>query len=623
LDEDALELCIQREIQEEVGVDLDLDAIKFVGFSNDPRLDGDVNKHFVTMLFKAIIPDNAVIQNLEPHKCEGWEWTTYEQLIEYESEGRLFVPMMHILEKNVVDKTFWRSEVQWHASPVRKACKWAQEVLYTPFFVTAVLCLLEALLCAVIINKVPYTEIDWVAYMQEVQGYLSGERNYALLKGDTGPLVYPAGFLYIFSVLHWVTGKGVDVRLGQWIFAGLYMANLGVVLAIYTRLTTAAASWAKVTPAWKQMSANTLTSVPLWAWGLLVLSKRVHSLFVLRMFNDCVATFFGYVALFLFMRQSFRAGSFIYSVGVSVKMNMLLWAPGVLLVLLLGTGVRETVVCLSVCAAVQIALGFPFLTTYVLCYTIVLPSFLVCDVYVSLYRSITACLHSLTPHDTSLTIISPINHQSTQYSHCLLQYRYPVEYVTKAFELSRVFKYEWTVNFRFLAEEVFVAKPLSVALLGATVVVIALFAHKWMVAQSRNSNKKNTGGALIGWDRPSAASTAAPVSLQPHFVAVTILVANFIGVAFARTLHYQFYSWYFHSLPLLLWHTRLPAVACLALWVGIEVAFNVFPSTAWSSLLLQACHAALLLGLYLAPAPLAYAPANEEEEEEEEEKKEK
>ena len=39
-----------------------------------------------------------------------------------------------------------------------------------------------------------------------------------------------------------------------------------------------------------------------------------------------------------------------------------------------------------------------------------------------------ACLYSLTPHGTSLTIIPPpppsINHQSTQYSHLLLQYRY-------------------------------------------------------------------------------------------------------------------------------------------------------------------------------------------------------
>jgi hypothetical protein len=42
----------------------------------------------------------------------------------------------------------------------------------------------------------------------------------------------------------------------------------------------------------------------------------------------------------------------------------------------------------------------------------------------SLSRSITACLHSSTPHNTSLTVIPlSINHQSAQYSHYLLQYR--------------------------------------------------------------------------------------------------------------------------------------------------------------------------------------------------------
>lgn len=33
------------------------------------------------------------------------------------------------------------------------------------------------------------TEIDWVAYMQEVKGFLDGERDYMQLRGDTGPLV--------------------------------------------------------------------------------------------------------------------------------------------------------------------------------------------------------------------------------------------------------------------------------------------------------------------------------------------------------------------------------------------------------------------------------------------------
>lgn len=33
------------------------------------------------------------------------------------------------------------------------------------------------------------TEIDWKAYMQEVEGVLNGTYDYAKLKGDTGPLV--------------------------------------------------------------------------------------------------------------------------------------------------------------------------------------------------------------------------------------------------------------------------------------------------------------------------------------------------------------------------------------------------------------------------------------------------
>jgi alpha-1,3-mannosyltransferase len=90
-------------------------------------------------------------------------------------------------------------------------------------------------------------------------------------------------------------------------------------------------------------------------------------------------------------------------------MNMLLYAPGILWILLLGTGLHETVVCLSICAVVQLALGLPFLLTF------------------------------------------------------------PKEYLIRSFDLGRVFMHKWTVNFKFVPEDIFVSKPFSLALLILTV----------------------------------------------------------------------------------------------------------------------------------------------------------
>lgn len=81
--------------------------------------------------------------------------------------------------------------------------------------------------------------------MEQVEQFLGGQRDYALIKGSTGPLVYvlqnwwrvnisyPAGHLWIYSALYQVTSKGKDIFMAQFIFVLVYLATLSITLATY------------------------------------------------------------------------------------------------------------------------------------------------------------------------------------------------------------------------------------------------------------------------------------------------------------------------------------------------------------------------------------------------------
>ena len=47
---------------------------------------------------------------------------------------------------------------------------------------------------------------------------------------------YPAGFVYIYSVLYYITDHGGNIRLAQCIFAALYLATLAAVLWLYCQV---------------------------------------------------------------------------------------------------------------------------------------------------------------------------------------------------------------------------------------------------------------------------------------------------------------------------------------------------------------------------------------------------
>ncbi|XP_062459450.1 dol-P-Man:Man(5)GlcNAc(2)-PP-Dol alpha-1,3-mannosyltransferase isoform X1 [Pezoporus occidentalis] len=211
------------------------------------------------------------------------------------------------------------------------------EPSYTPL-VAACLCLAEGGVNLWVIRRVPYTEIDWKAYMEEVEGFANGTLDYTRLKGDTGPLVYPAGFVYIFLGLYYATGRGTDIRLAQYLFAGLYLLNLLLVFRIYCRTN----------------------KVPPYVFFFMCCaSYRIHSIFVLRLFNDPVAVAILFLAINLFLEERWSWGCFFFSLAVSVKMNILLFAPGLLFLLLQQFGLWGCIPKLCICALLQVQREHP------------------------------------------------------------------------------------------------------------------------------------------------------------------------------------------------------------------------------------------------------------------------
>ncbi|XP_069753314.1 dol-P-Man:Man(5)GlcNAc(2)-PP-Dol alpha-1,3-mannosyltransferase isoform X1 [Narcine bancroftii] len=387
-------------------------------------------------------------------------------------------------------------------------------ILFQPrFTVPVAACLWVAEICVSlwVIHRVPYTEIDWRAYMDEVEGVINGTYDYTQLKGDTGPLVYPAGFVYIFMLLYYITGHGVNIHLAQYIFAIFYLITLLLVFNIYN---------------------HTKKVPPFVFFFMCCASYRIHSIFILRLFNDPIAMMILYVAVNLFLSNRWSLGCGLFSLAVSIKMNILLFAPGLLFLLVSEFGLVRTIPKVGICAALQVVLGLPFLMEN------------------------------------------------------------PVGYVARAFDLGRQFLFKWTVNWRFLPESVFLNRYFHLALLVGHLTVLILFALcRW---------KKSELGILSLLKTPKERRIQHQ-PLTANQIVYVLFTSNFIGICFSRSLHYQFYVWYFHTLPYLLWSTHVKKLAHLlkVLILGlIEMSWNTYPSTIYSSISLHVCHIIILLSLW-------------------------
>lgn len=65
----------------------------------------------------------------------------------------------------------------------------AKSLVFDPVrlpWISYLILLAELVLNILIVVKVKYTEIDWIAYMQECEGFINGTTDYSQLKGIWG-----------------------------------------------------------------------------------------------------------------------------------------------------------------------------------------------------------------------------------------------------------------------------------------------------------------------------------------------------------------------------------------------------------------------------------------------------
>ena len=351
--------------------------------------------------------------------------------------------------------------------------------------------------------------------MVQVSKFLppSYETNYNKLTGPTGPCVYPALHVYIHSILYYITDHGQDIQLAQIIYASLYLCTLALVVASYRR-----------------------ANAPPWLLVPLILSKRMHSIFLLRLFNDCWATFFFWLCIYGATRKWWSVMVIAWTLALGVKMTMLLPLPALGAILLQGAGIQGAIFWGVVSGLITCGSAAPFM-----------------------------------------------GREET-----------PI-YLKQAFDLGRQFMYKWTVNWKFVPEEIFLSKPFTYTLLVGHASILLAFVHFKWVTPSGTGLIHFVKRHFLYTDIEDEEQDEITRRMTPQFVMDALLGSTVIGMLCARSLHYQFYAYVGWATPYIMWRSGAHPVVVVGAWALQEMAWLVYPQTQWGSL-----SVVLLLGLQAA-----------------------
>ena len=87
---------------------------------------------------------------------------------------------------------------------------------------------------------------------------------------------------------------------------------------------------------------------------------RARNVFQNGLFNDPFQTLFSYVGVLFLLKRRFTASLLFFSLGASVKMSGLLWAPGVAAYLVSNVGIAKTIRASWGGILVQSVIAIPF-----------------------------------------------------------------------------------------------------------------------------------------------------------------------------------------------------------------------------------------------------------------------
>lgn len=424
-----------------------------------------------------------------------------------------------IKEAGVVKRQDSKQFVRPPFEPLQDLKDGINYVLFNPsanMMMIPILVLLDSMALKIIISNVAYTEIDYKAYMEQIEMIQNGAKNYSIIEGGTGPLVYPAGHVLIYKFMNWVTNGMETIHYGQNLFRFLYLFTLICQLVLFQQL-----------------------ELPPWCIVLACLSKRLHSIYVLRLFNDCFTTAFVVLVVLLLtiatrittstwkLRLTVLA-SLLYSMAVSIKMNALLYLPAVLVSIYLNNegNLLYTLGCGMIMFVWQILVAFPFLKEY------------------------------------------------------------PIEYLYGAFNFSRQFMFKWSVNWQMLEEKGFQSKWFHLSLLVSQILsisaIILCYYPQFLVH------------VFYSIRHPMSKQDLKLVNSK-RIVPFILVVTNFIGIIFSRSLHYQFLSWYHWTIPILMSYSKMPVYVGPIWYLLHEYCWNFYPPNARASSLLFGLNTFMLL----------------------------